>query len=74
MKKINIYQTFAISLKVHTPYTTHPPLHNCVAGLGDICPKIYVSCLYVDQVPVVQGIVSLTSSLRGHLVKCFMTL
>ena len=29
-----MYQTFAIFLKVHTPYTTHPPLPNCVARLG----------------------------------------
>ena len=28
----------------------------------------------LDQGPVVQSIVSLTSSLRGQLVKCFMTL
>ena len=36
MKKINKYlPTFAISLKVHTPYTSHPPLHNCVARVGD---------------------------------------
>ena len=28
----------------------------------------------VDQGPVVQSIVSLTSSLRGQLVKCFKTL
>ena len=27
-----------------------------------------------NQGPVVQSIVSLTSSLRGQLVKCFMTL
>ena len=27
-----------------------------------------------DQGPVVQSIVSLTSSLRGQLIKCFMTL
>ena len=32
--------------------------------------NIYVS----SQGPVVQSIVSLTSSLRGQLVKCFMTL
>ena len=30
--------------------------------------------LSVDQGPVVQSIVSLTSSLRGQLVKCFTTL
>ena len=29
-----------LSQKVHTPYTTHPPLHNCVARLG-------VTCMYV---------------------------
>ena len=29
------YQTFAISVKVPTPYTTQPPCHNCVAILGD---------------------------------------
>ena len=28
----------------------------------------------IPQSPVVQSIVSLTSSLRGQLVKCFMTL
>ena len=28
------YQTFAISVKVPTPYTTQPPCHNCVAILG----------------------------------------
>ena len=30
------YQTFAISVKVPTPYTTQPPCHNCVAILGEI--------------------------------------
>ena len=30
--------------------------------------------LSIDQGPVVQSIVSLTSSLRGQLIKCFMTL
>ena len=29
---------------------------------------------YLDQGPVVQSVVSLTSSLRGQLVKCFTTL
>ena len=29
------YQTFVLSQEVHTPYTTHPPLYNCVAGLGE---------------------------------------
>ena len=28
------YQTFAISVKVPTPYTTQPPCHSCVARLG----------------------------------------
>ena len=32
------------------------------------------NCASVDQDPVVQSIVSLTSSLRDHLVKCFTTL
>ena len=30
--------------------------------------------MQTDQGPVVQSMVSLTSSLRGQLVKCFMTL
>ena len=30
------YQTFAISVKVPTPYTTQPPCHNCVAILGEL--------------------------------------
>ena len=30
------YQTFAISVKIPTPYTTQPPCHNCVAILGGI--------------------------------------
>ena len=29
------YQTFVLSQKVHTPYATHPPLHNCMARLGE---------------------------------------
>ena len=33
-----------------------------------------ISLLFAVQGPVVQSIVSLTSSLRGQLVKCFMTL
>ena len=35
---------------------------------------IITSLLNADQGPVVQSIVSLTSSLRGQLVKCFTTL
>ena len=33
-----------------------------------------VSNPFLDQGPVVQSIISLTSSLRGQLVKCFTTL
>ena len=33
-----------------------------------------LSIILPGMVPVVQSIVSLTSSLRGQLVKCFMTL
>ena len=36
-----------------------------------ICP---FNCISIYQDPVVQSIVSLTSSLRGQLVKCFTTL
>ena len=35
------YQTFAISVKVPTPYTTQPPCHNCVAILGDLEHGLY---------------------------------
>ena len=45
-----------------------------------ICPKVGSSALVLSEVlsikgrgPVVQSIVSLTSSLRGQLVKCFTT-
>ena len=34
----------------------------------------YVGLSDIEQGPVVQSIVSLTSSLRGQLVKCFTTL
>ena len=46
------------------------PLHN-LKTLWYITMIIYS---YVEQGPVVQSIVSLTSSLRGQLVKCFTTL
>ena len=36
------------------------------------CTFIFLYCKHLG--PVVQSIVSLTSSLRGQLVKCFMTL
>ena len=26
---------FFLPCDIHTPYTTHPPLHNCVAILGE---------------------------------------
>ena len=35
------YQTFAISVKVPTPYTTQPPCHNCVAILGVNEPSVF---------------------------------
>ena len=35
---------------------------------------ILVSALWADRGPVVQSILSLTSLLRGQLVKCFTTL
>ena len=35
------YQTFAISVKVPTPYTTQPPCHNCVAILGVVVVDLY---------------------------------
>ena len=40
------YQTFAISVKVPTPYTTQPPCHNCVAILGEIGDTILTCILY----------------------------
>ena len=36
------YQTFAISVKVPTPYTTQPPCHNCVAILGETVSSKFV--------------------------------
>ena len=41
---------------------------NCFTGHGTANPE------FIVQGPVVQSIVSLTNSLRGQLVKCFMTL
>ena len=43
-------------------------LQRCVLKAGTLSQK------FKYQGPVVQSIVSLTSSLRGQLVKCFMTL
>ena len=44
----------------------------CVCGGGGSGGSI-VMVICIDQGPVVQSIVSLTSSLRGQLVKSFMT-
>ena len=39
------------------------------------CSNVFVILFYfVEQGPVVQGIVSLTNSLRAQLVKCFAAL
>ena len=42
-------------------------------------PYLHIKCIKINsftnhQGPVVQSIVSLTSSLRGQLIKCFTTL
>ena len=42
-----------------------------LAELFNEISRIFLS--YTEQGPVVQSIVGLTSSLRGQLVKCFMT-
>ena len=43
-------------------------------GLTSFDKIPYIAIYADDQGPVVQSIVSITSSLRGQLVKCFMTL
>ena len=54
------YMAFSVLLKIY-------PLFR-----GDRLVNSGAKCCYLDQ--VVQSIVSLTSSLRGQLVKCFKTL
>ena len=38
------------------------------------CHELTTTLVFNDQGPVVQGMVSIASSLRGQLVKCFTTL
>ena len=45
-----------------------------IGTLDSICSRRLNKLRTKDQGPVVQSIVSLTSSLRGQLVKCFTTL
>ena len=47
-------------------------IHICNTNTVD--PGLTLQCLANTLGPVVQSIVSLTNSLRGQLVKCFMTL
>ena len=44
------YQTFAISVKVPTPYTTQPPCHNCVAILGEVEIKQYLPITSIQYI------------------------
>ena len=48
-------------------------LPTALRGLSPICKRKPSHCFY-HHGPVVQSVVSLTSSLRGQLVKCFTTL
>ena len=62
------YQTFAISVKVPTPYTTQPPCHNCVAGLGEIAPVTFRNYFHYNPFTTEDGLVK--QRLRGviHLL------
>ena len=53
-KAEKILQTFAISVKVPTPYTTQPPCHNCVARLGAIAIVEYVNNQSIERGVVVE--------------------
>ena len=46
----------------------------CWKTICDDVVSLIIHPPYEGQVPVVQSLVSLTSSLRGQLVKCFMIL
>ena len=59
------YQTFAISVKVPTPYTTQPPCHNCVARLGEYC--FTYSDWPMRTYSVVRGLITFCDFLRQRL-------
>ena len=48
------YQTFAISVKVPTPYTTQQPCYNCVARLGAIALVEYFNNQSIERGVVVE--------------------
>ena len=50
------YQTFAISVKVPTPYTTQPPCHNCVAILGEMVTQMYDSIVLSKDTGITRGL------------------
>ena len=53
---------------------TLPKRENSISGDDYQISMMLTVRSYINQGPVVQSIVSLTSSLRGQLIKCFMTL
>ena len=73
-----MYQTLAISLKLHTPYTTHPTLHSCVARLGGF-PMLYDTktgvgdCVnsYLVKIPASQA-VSPDGLIRCLVLRCVL--
>ena len=67
-----------ISFAIHSPSKSLPTPHRLpnhkprLLLLQYICSSMF--SIVLKQGPVVQSILSLTSSLRGQLVKCFTTL
>ena len=49
-------------------------LNSELCNVVNFISKLRMNEGFVDQGPVVQSMVSLTSSLRGQLVKCFLRL
>ena len=71
---VHVFQILTFEILTKSLLTTSLVLNNraLIYKCDPNAELLYYSAIY--QGPVVQSIVSLTSSLRGQLVKCFTTL
>ena len=73
-KMMNICLTRSVRIQVQNKYKKSGDSPPCVKDYIKHFQNLFFSEFLRDLGPVVQSIASLTSSLRGRLVKWFMTL
>ena len=71
---LDVYRGRKTTIQYNTTYVTSREASGQPAHPNSLKNRLFSHIQFMNLGPVVQSIVSLTSSLRGQLVKCFMTL